>query len=588
MRREALDIELVSAGVQPSADPLAAYRTSDPDDAARTWSRRRAALPTSRSAARRPPGRRARRPDPRAGPAPGRAGAVRPGLPGRRSRASSSGRSPGWSSGCSGWLIARPRPAPGGWLGILGLVLLIVVAVLLRPVADRPGEPLGGPDVHGRSRDERRAVPHARRGAGRAPGQWDEAVSERMRALVRGSQERGLIDAHPGWTADEVAAEVGRRVPDARDRHCWRRPGRSTRSGTADGPARRRPTRPIADADDRGGRRAAVGDAVSPGRPRRVPAAGARERAVRRCPAHPDRPRASPPAARRADHAGFDDTTWDRARRWRPTRRGLAIAALLLLALVVLDAHDLAPDRLPGSGGRGSRRVARGGQRAGRPGRPRHRRAHDGRRRGERRGATVLVTDVHPAHRRDDLRRPRCRPRPRGPGRPAAPAHRPSSGWRPGTRSLADRRRRRRSSPAAGGRPLSAPGAAELPGTRYDARAWVPAGQACYDSPESAAVVVIPARAGRPEVVLLGSAHPLTNEGFDAQGNAALALSLLGSRERAGLVAAGRRATRPWPGRPSATIRELLPDLGRPGPDRRSWSPACWWRGGARAGSGAW
>jgi hypothetical protein len=32
----------------------------------------------------------------------------------------------------------------------------------------------------------------------------------------------------------------------------------------------------------------------------------------------------------------FDDTTWDRARRWRPTGRGLAIAALLLLALVVL------------------------------------------------------------------------------------------------------------------------------------------------------------------------------------------------------------------------------------------------------------
>ena len=32
----------------------------------------------------------------------------------------------------------------------------------------------------------------------------------------------------------------------------------------------------------------------------------------------------------------FDDTAWDRARRWRPTGRGLAIAALLLIALVVL------------------------------------------------------------------------------------------------------------------------------------------------------------------------------------------------------------------------------------------------------------
>jgi hypothetical protein len=51
-----------------------------------------------------------------------------------------------------------------------------------------------------------------------AAGQWDEAISQRMRALVRGCQERGLIDAHPGWTADEVATEVGRRVPDARSR----------------------------------------------------------------------------------------------------------------------------------------------------------------------------------------------------------------------------------------------------------------------------------------------------------------------------------------------------------------------------------
>jgi len=101
-------------------------------------------------------------------------------------------------------------------------------------------------------------------------------------------------------------------------------------------------------------------------------------------------------------------------------------------------------------------------------------------------------------------------------------------------------------------------GSAELPGTRYDARAWVPAGQACYDSPESAALLVIPARAGRPEVVLLGSAHLLTNEGFAAQGNAALALGLLGARDE--LV-----WWRPVPSDPAlagqagATISELVP-----------------------------
>jgi len=62
-----------------------------------------------------------------------------------------------------------------------------------------------------------------------ATGQWDEAVSERMRAPVRGSQERGLIDAHPGWTASTVklaiAADLLRRdraqqiTLSAADRH---------------------------------------------------------------------------------------------------------------------------------------------------------------------------------------------------------------------------------------------------------------------------------------------------------------------------------------------------------------------------------
>jgi hypothetical protein len=104
--------------------------------------------------------------------------------------------------------------APGGWLGILGLVLLIVVVVLfirwrIGPMSRTAG--LTFTVDPGTSAAQYRA--HADELA--AAGQWEQAISERMRALVRGSQERGLIDAHPGWTADEVATEVGRRVPDA-------------------------------------------------------------------------------------------------------------------------------------------------------------------------------------------------------------------------------------------------------------------------------------------------------------------------------------------------------------------------------------
>ncbi|HSO03534.1 MAG TPA: DUF4129 domain-containing protein [Candidatus Limnocylindrales bacterium] len=106
--------------------------------------------------------------------------------------------------------------APGGWLGILGLVLVVVVAVLfirwrIGPVSRSAG--LAFTVDPGTSAAQYRTNAEALAAAGR----WEEAISERMRALVRASQEWGLIDAHPGWTADEVAAEVGLRVPDAQD-----------------------------------------------------------------------------------------------------------------------------------------------------------------------------------------------------------------------------------------------------------------------------------------------------------------------------------------------------------------------------------
>jgi hypothetical protein len=129
---------------------------------------------------------------------------------------------PGLVERAIGWLVEwvqrvadrAAEAAPGGWLGILGLVLLIVVAVLfirwrIGPVSRAAG--LTFSVDPGTSAAQYRA--HADELA--AAGQWEEAISQRMRALVRSSQERGLIDAHPGWTADEVASEVGRRVPDA-------------------------------------------------------------------------------------------------------------------------------------------------------------------------------------------------------------------------------------------------------------------------------------------------------------------------------------------------------------------------------------
>lgn len=149
--------------------------------------------------------------------------------------------------------------APGGWLGILGLALLIVVAALfirwrIGPVSRSAG--ISFTVDPGTSASQYRT--HADELA--AAGTWDEAVSERMRALVRGAQERGLIDAHPGWTADEVAGEVGARVPEAREPLAVAaRTFDEVRYGGRLGSASA--YRTVADADDR----VAVGTVVGPG-----------------------------------------------------------------------------------------------------------------------------------------------------------------------------------------------------------------------------------------------------------------------------------------------------------------------------------
>jgi hypothetical protein len=224
----------------------------------------------------------------------------------------------------------------------------------------------------------------------------------------------------------------------------------------------------------------------------------------------------------------FDDTTWDRARRWRPTGRGLAIAALLLLALAVLMITTtrrtgyLDPAAVDPSGSRAVANVLsdQGVQ------------VTDVRTSADvaanARGATVLVTDttllttpmVSDVLEAGPTRLVLVDPLPGSPALERLAA---------GT-EFVDVAGDDEVAPGCRWEPAQRAGSAALPGTRYDARTWLPSGAACYDRPESAALVVIPERSGRPEVVLLGSAHPLTNEGFDEQGNAALALSLLGSR----------------------------------------------------------
>ncbi|MET7859929.1 DUF4129 domain-containing protein [Streptomyces sp. NPDC005318] len=117
-----------------------------------------------------------------------------------------------------GWLgdlfATASNAAPGGPLG-----LIVLVAVILGLAAalwwrlgtpqrtTRPLEALF--DDSPRSAAEHRTAAEAHAVAER----WNEAVQERMRAIVRSLEERALLDPRPGRTADEAAAEAGRSLP---------------------------------------------------------------------------------------------------------------------------------------------------------------------------------------------------------------------------------------------------------------------------------------------------------------------------------------------------------------------------------------
>ncbi|WP_327367763.1 DUF4129 domain-containing protein [Streptomyces sp. NBC_01217] len=117
-----------------------------------------------------------------------------------------------------GWigdlLSTASGAAPGGPLGLVVLVLVVIglVAALWWRLGTphrtvRSADALFGDSPH--SAGEHRAAAEAHASAHR----WNEAVQERMRAIVRSLEERALLDPRPGRTADEAAAEAGRPLP---------------------------------------------------------------------------------------------------------------------------------------------------------------------------------------------------------------------------------------------------------------------------------------------------------------------------------------------------------------------------------------
>ncbi|MGW0704858.1 DUF4129 domain-containing protein [Streptomyces sp. NPDC002643] len=114
---------------------------------------------------------------------------------------------------------AASAATPGGALGLA--IIVLAVLALIGALWWRLGTPRRTPtssaalfDDRPRSAAEHRAAAEAQA----AQGHWNQAVQERMRAVVRSLEERALLDVRPGRTADEAASEAGRTLPAHADR----------------------------------------------------------------------------------------------------------------------------------------------------------------------------------------------------------------------------------------------------------------------------------------------------------------------------------------------------------------------------------
>jgi Domain of unknown function (DUF4129) len=107
---------------------------------------------------------------------------------------------------------------PGGAVGLLVIVAVLAAAAVV--FAQRRGVARGLRGRHTGLETPADATPgqlRAEADAFAARGQWAEAVRARLRAVVRTFEERGILDARPGRTAAEVAAEAGSARPEWRE-----------------------------------------------------------------------------------------------------------------------------------------------------------------------------------------------------------------------------------------------------------------------------------------------------------------------------------------------------------------------------------
>jgi hypothetical protein len=103
---------------------------------------------------------------------------------------------------------------PGGRAGLLILALLLAGLVAVIVVRLRPsGRGSGSADVFTTGTALSAAQHRALADEAAAAGEWAEAVRERLRAVVRELEARGVLEPRPSRTAGEVAQDGSAAVP---------------------------------------------------------------------------------------------------------------------------------------------------------------------------------------------------------------------------------------------------------------------------------------------------------------------------------------------------------------------------------------
>ena len=110
-----------------------------------------------------------------------------------------------------GSIFADLRPleaGPGTLLLALGAAVVIAAAVwLVKPRLNARNKRVGSGVFTGDT--VRTALEHRQLAAAAASSQeWDIALTERLRAVIRSAEERGIIDRQPGRTAGETGVQL--------------------------------------------------------------------------------------------------------------------------------------------------------------------------------------------------------------------------------------------------------------------------------------------------------------------------------------------------------------------------------------------